>query len=63
VRRPMLARLGERGRKEHEINFEGLNKDSKMRRNKIMLEEVVRKRENDEFLDKCSAELFKTKKS
>ena len=57
----MLARLSEKGSKGLQFDIEGVFKDSNLRRNKLMLEEIVRKRENDEFLNKTSATLFTLK--
>ena len=57
----MLARLSEKGNKAIQFDFERLFKDSNLRRNKLVLEEIVRKRENDEFLNKTSATLFTLK--
>ena len=47
LRRPMLARLTEKVRKGLNISLESICKESNLRRNKLVLEEIVRKRENE----------------
>jgi len=42
LRRPMLARLSEKVRKGINLNNEGIFKESNLRRNKLVLEEIVR---------------------
>ncbi len=61
LRRPMLARLADKVRKGLHVNIDGIQKDSNLRRNKLVLEDIVRQRENDQFMDKTSATLFTLK--
>ena len=54
----MLARLTVKVRKDLNMNMESICKESNLRRNKLVLEEIVRRRENEQFLDITSADLF-----
>lgn len=63
LKRPILARLSDKGNKQLQFDFDRLFKDSNLRRNKLVLEEIVRRRENDEFINKTSATLFTLKQT
>ncbi len=65
IERPFLARLQQKTKNESEklcIDLEKLNKESKTRRNKLILEDVMKRRDYTKWLDSTSAALFSSRK-